>query len=99
MINNAEVLSLADWIVDTRSRISALEGVSIIGLADKREHDPESIAEDRARNVRQVLDMLGVRSATISVIAHVYKPMMPDDKYEPTGTRAEVTLIPACVDK
>ena len=52
----------------------------------------------RGKNLQE-LNRLGVRSATISVIAHVYKPMMPDDKYEPTGTRAGVTLIPACVDK
>jgi hypothetical protein len=97
-INNVEILSLANWIVDTRSQTSALEGVAIIGLADKREHSPRSVATDRAEHVKQALTMFGVRSATIVVIARVYEPMMPNDKYEPTGTRVEVTLIPACAD-
>jgi outer membrane protein OmpA-like peptidoglycan-associated protein len=98
-INNSEILSLANWIVDTRSKRSTLEGVSIVGLADKREHDPQGTAEDRAKNVKQTLDVLGVGSTTMGVIAHVYKPTIPNDKYEPTGTRAEVTLIPVCADK
>ncbi|WP_322060334.1 hypothetical protein [Paraburkholderia sp. J63] len=98
-ISNAEILSLANWIVDTHSKRSGLEGVSIVGLADSREHNPQLVAEDRARNVKQTLDVIGVRSATVGLIAHVYKPTMPNDKYEPTGTRVEVTLIPGCADK
>lgn len=78
---------------------STLEGISVVGLADAREQYPQRIAEDRARNAKDVLDTLGVRSATASVVAHVYKPATEANKYEPTGTRAEVTLIPACTDK
>ncbi|WP_147329463.1 hypothetical protein [Paraburkholderia sp. DHOC27] len=98
-ISNTEVLALANWIVDSRINLSALEGTSIVGLADMREHDPQRIAQRRAETVKQALDMLQVRSATTEVVAHVYQPMMPDSKYEPTGTRVEVTLIPACSDK
>lgn len=98
-IRNAEILSLANWIVDTRTRNRVLEGVSIVGLADKREHDPQRLAEGRANEARQTLEAFGVRAATTGVTAHVYKPTMPEDKYEPTGTRAEVTLIPACTDQ
>ncbi|CAM2172033.1 OmpA-like domain-containing protein [Paraburkholderia sacchari] len=95
-MSNSEVFSLANWIVDTGSALTTFEGVSVVGLADARERNPQRIAEERAKNVKHALDMLGVRSATAGVIAHVYKPAMPNSKYEPTGTRAEVTLIPAC---
>lgn len=95
-ISNSEILSLANWIVDTRETLSTLEGVSIIGLADEHERNPERMAEDRAKNVKQALNVLGVRSGTTGVIAHIYKPTRPSDKYEPTGTRAEITLIPGC---
>ncbi|WP_321842712.1 OmpA family protein [Paraburkholderia bannensis] len=97
-LSNSEILSLANWIVDTGATRSTLEGISVIGLADTRERNPQRIAEERAKNAKDALLVLGVRSATTEVAAHVYKPAKPGSKYEPTGTRAEVTLIPACLN-
>ncbi|QGZ62211.1 OmpA family protein [Paraburkholderia acidisoli] len=95
-MSNAEILSLANWIVDTHSKRSVLEGVSITGLADKREHNPQLIAEERANIVKRTLDVLGVRAAKFEVVGHLYRAAVPNDKFEPTGTRAELTLIPEC---
>lgn len=97
-ISNAEVLAVANWIADSHSNTSTLEGLSILGLADRREHTPERMAEDRAEKAKQILEALGVRAEKTEVVARTYKPTMPNSKFEPTGTRVEVTLIPACID-
>ncbi|MEI7293628.1 hypothetical protein WCQ02_15910 [Paraburkholderia tropica] len=98
-ISNAEILSLANWVVDTHSKRSVLKGVSITGLADKREHNAQHIAEARANVVKKTLDVLGVQAAQYEVTAHLYRPALPNDKFEPSGTRAELTLIPECLEK
>jgi hypothetical protein len=99
VIDGANMLALANWTVDFQLKYPILESVSIVGLAAPEESNPKALAEKRANNVHRALDLFGVRAPSASVIGRVYKSMLPASKYEPTGTHAEVTLVPGCPNK
>jgi hypothetical protein len=90
------MLALANWSVDLRQKYPLLESSSIVGFADGKERNSLSLAKDRANNVSRVLNSFGIQASSASVIGRVYKPMLPSSKYEPTGSRAEVTFVPGC---
>lgn len=95
-VDGKNMMALANWAIDTRSKYFKFESSSIVGFADAREDSPKSLADERASNVAHALDLFGIQSSNTSVIGRVYKPMIPGSKYEPSGNRAEVTLVPGC---
>ncbi|WP_198361559.1 hypothetical protein [Burkholderia ubonensis] len=94
--SNASVLKLANWVIDLRAKYPTFEAVAVIGLAEIGERNPEELATARAAQVQNSLQLLSAHASKVSVSAHVYKPMLPGSKYEPSGARVEVTLIPGC---
>lgn len=96
VIDGANLLALANWAVDLRLKYPFLESASIVGLADANEGNRQDLAEARAANVSRSLDSFGVHASSISVIGRVYKPLLSGSKHEPSGTRAEVSLVPGC---
>jgi len=98
-IDGKNMLALANWSVDLRIKYQLLESSSIVGFADEKEKNSLVLAKDRANNVSRLLDSFGIHASSASIIGKIYKPMLPNSKYEPTGTRAEVTLVPGCPNK
>jgi len=95
-IDGESILSLVNWSVDLRLKHPILESSSIVGFAAEKEKNSLALANDRANNVNHLLDSFGIHATSASVIGKVYTPMLPGSTYEPTGTRAEVTLVPGC---
>lgn len=95
-IDGTNLLALANWVTDVRLKYPILESASIVGFADAKEGNPRILAEQRATSVIQSLDFFRIHASSVSAIGRVYKPMLPGSTYEPTGTRAEVTLVPGC---
>lgn len=96
VLSNAQILKLANWSLDIRSRFNIVESLSVIGLAERSEQNPPQLAKDRAEAVSRSLAQLGIQSTKEDVSGQVYKPRDPPSAYDEGGRRVEVSLGPGC---
>ncbi|HHL4080159.1 hypothetical protein [Burkholderia sola] len=93
-----ELAKLSIWSTDMRSRFSIIDAVSIVGLAEPTEKDPEALSQQRAANVKAALDQFSIRGERNSIIARIYKLPFPASEFDDTGRRVEITFGPGCPD-
>ncbi|WP_240674451.1 hypothetical protein [Burkholderia stabilis] len=89
-----ELAKLSVWSADMRNRFSIIDVVSVVGLAEPTERDPEALAQRRAANVKAALDQFSVRGERNSVIARIYRLPFPASEFDDTGRRVEITFGP-----
>ncbi|WP_319022305.1 hypothetical protein [Burkholderia sp. Z1] len=91
-----ELAKLSVWSADMRNRFSIVDVVSVVGLAEPTERDPEALAQRRAANVKAALDQFSVRGERNSAIARIYRLPFPASEFDDTGRRVEITFGPGC---
>lgn len=95
-ISIAELAKLSVWSSDMRSRFPIVDVVSIVGLAEPAERNPQELAHRRAENVKAALDQFSIRGEQNSMIARIYKLPFPASEFDDTGRRVEITFGPGC---
>ncbi|VXC53987.1 conserved exported hypothetical protein [Burkholderia sp. 8Y] len=95
-ISNSQLVALASWSLDIRARFPISDSLSVIGLAERFEHNPQQLGKARADQVHATLHRLGIKSEKEDVVGRIYIPRDPPSLYDEHGQRVEVTFSPGC---
>ncbi|MGV2290817.1 hypothetical protein AAHK20_19030 [Trinickia sp. YCB016] len=90
-----EIVKLANWAIDLQIKYPNLERTAVGGLAESDENEPNSLAVQRAENVKRLLTSFGLGRAPIDVDAKLYKPSHLEGIPE-NGRRVEIDFLPGC---
>jgi hypothetical protein len=97
-VSTDQVLRLANWAIDMRSRHPIQEVLSVGGLAEASENEPRKLAMRRADAAKAMLTQFGFTQVPYDMHAGVYTPLEhwiePPEKIR----RAEIELSPGCPD-
>jgi hypothetical protein len=95
-VSTDQVLRLANWAIDMRSRYPIQDVLSIGGLAEASEKEPTKLAMRRADTAKAMLIQFGFTQVPYDVRAGVCRPLEhfiePPEKIR----RAEIELSPSC---
>jgi hypothetical protein len=95
-VSTDQVPGLANWAIDMRSRYPIQEVLSVGGLAEASEKEPQKLARRRADTAKAMLIQFGFTQVPYDLRAGVYTPLEhliePPEKIR----RAEIELSPGC---
>ena len=95
-ISADQVLKMANWAIDMRLRYPIQEVLSIGGLAESNEKEPEKLALQRANSAKAMLMQFGLTQVLYDVRARIYKPLVHLTEPPEKIRRVEIELSPGC---
>lgn len=95
-VSTDQVLRLANWAIDMRSRYPIQDVLSIGGLAEASEKEPTKLAMRRANMAKAMLIQFGFTHVPYDMRAGVYRPLKHLIEAPEKIRRTEIELSPGC---
>jgi hypothetical protein len=95
-ISADQALKIANWAIDMRLKYPIQEVLSIGGLAEANEKEPEKLAMQRADTARNMLMQFGLTQVPYDVRTRIYKPLTHFIEPPEKVRRVEIELSPGC---
>ncbi|MFT4064759.1 hypothetical protein [Paraburkholderia sp.] len=97
-ISADQALKMANWAIDMRLKYPIQEVLSIRGLAEENEREPENLALQRADKAKTMLMQFGLTQVPYDIRGGIYRPLVHSVESPEKIRRVEIELSPGCPD-